>query len=80
MKISVDIDISPQEARELMGWPDMTALHEASIASLNEQLKSGNQEVMMSMLKPYLDGSQQAFTFYQKMMQGMADVSQTGKK
>ncbi|GGW78556.1 hypothetical protein GCM10007391_08980 [Alteromonas halophila] len=80
MKISIDIDMSPQEARELMGWPDMSKLHEASIASLNEQLKSGNQEVMMSMLKPYLDSSQQAFTFYQKMMQGMADGGHSAKK
>ena len=80
MKISIDIDMSPQEARELMGWPDMTKLHEATISSLNEQLKSGNQEVMMSMLKPYLEGSQQAFTFYQKMMQGMAEPGQSGKK
>ena len=78
MKISIDIDLSPKEAREMMGWPDMSKIHEATISQLQEQIKSGNPEVMMSMLKPYLDGSQQAFSFYQKMLEGMA--SSTSKK
>ncbi|TPV58436.1 hypothetical protein FJ444_10385 [Aestuariibacter sp. GS-14] len=80
MKISIDIDLSPSEARELLGWPDMTKIHEASIAMFTEQMKNGNQEAMMSMLKPYLDGSQQAFSFYQKMMEGIASGTVTTKK
>ena len=79
MKISIDIDLSPKEARELMGWPDMSKLHEATISQLSEQIKSGNQEAMMSMLKPYLDGSQQAFSVYQKMLESMATTG-TSKK
>ncbi len=75
MKITVDIDLSPKEARELMGWPDMSKIHEASVAMFNEQLKNGNQEAMMTMLKPYLDGSQQAFSLYQKMFENMATSS-----
>ncbi|OFC69671.1 DUF6489 family protein [Alteromonas confluentis] len=79
MKISIDVDLSPQEARELMGWPDMSKIHEATISQLTEQIKSGNQELMLSMLKPYLDGSQQAFTYYQKMLESMATAG-TSKK
>lgn len=79
MKISIDVDLSPQEARELMGWPDMSKLHETSIAMLTEQLKDGNQEVVMSMLKPYMDGGQKAFTFYQKMFEGIAQPSKNSK-
>ena len=79
MKISIDIDLSPSEARELLGWPDMTKIHEASIAMFTEQMKNGNQEAMMTMLKPYLDGSQQAFSFYQKMLESMATTG-TSKK
>ncbi len=80
MKISVDIDLSPSEARELLGWPDMTKVHETTIAMFTDQLKNGNQEAMMNLLKPYLDGSQQAFSFYQKMMEGIATTTTTGKK
>ena len=50
MKITVDIDLSPSEARELLGWPDMTKIHEATIAMFTEQLKNGNQETMMTLL------------------------------
>ena len=80
MKITVDIDLSPSEARELLGWPDMTKIHEATIAMFTEQLKNGNQETMMTLLKPYLDGSQQAFSFYQKMMEGIVTSTASGKK
>ena len=80
MKITVDIDLSPSEARELLGWPDMTKIHEATIAMFTEQLKNGNQETMMTLLKPHLDGSQQAFSFYQKMMEGIATSTASGKK
>ena len=73
MKINIDVELTPQEARELMGWPDMNSLHQTTIDMINEQIKSGNKDVMESMLKPYLDSSQQAFGFYQKMMQAMAD-------
>ncbi|QJR80599.1 hypothetical protein CA267_007320 [Alteromonas pelagimontana] len=79
MKISVDVDISPKEARELMGWPDMSKLYETSISTLSEQMQNGNTDAMMSMLKPYLDGSQQAFSFYQKMFEGLASTG-TAKK
>ncbi|AXR05163.1 hypothetical protein [Salinimonas sediminis] len=72
MKISIDMELSPQEARELCGWPDLSKLHESTLNLLVDQLKSGNQEALMSMLKPYLQGSQQAFSFYQKMFEQMA--------
>lgn len=80
MKISVDIDISPKEARELMGWPDVTELHKAMVSSLHEQVKSGNQDLMMAALKPYLDGSTNAFTLYQKLMEGLMTSSQDKEK
>lgn len=79
MKITIDVDLSPQEARELMGWPDMSKLHETTINMMAEQLQSGNQEALMSMLKPYMDGSQQAFNFYQKMFESIATAGTTKK-
>lgn len=79
MKITIDVDLSPQEARELMGWPDMSQLHEATMKYIEEQLKAGNQDVMMSVLKPYLEGSQQAFSIYQRMFESLATSSQSNK-
>ncbi|MBU3020766.1 DUF6489 family protein [Aestuariibacter sp. A3R04] len=78
MKISIDIDLSPQEAREFMGWPNLSKLHEATLSQLSEQIKDGNQEAMMTMLKPYLDGSQHAFSYYQKMLESITTA--TSKK
>ncbi|QCZ94836.1 DUF6489 family protein [Salinimonas iocasae] len=76
MKISIDVDISPQEARELFGWPDLSQLHETTLSALNEQLANGNHEALMAMLKPYLASSQNAFSMYQKFFENMATQSQ----
>ena len=41
MKITIDVDLSPQEARELFGWPDLSALHEPTLKLLQEQIQHG---------------------------------------
>lgn len=38
MKISVDIDCSPEEARRLMGLPDLTPLHDAFLGKLRDMM------------------------------------------
>ncbi|WP_018982472.1 hypothetical protein [Salinimonas chungwhensis] len=76
MKISIDVDMSPQEARELFGWPDLSKLHETTLSALNEQLAGGNQEALLEMLKPYLSNSQNAFSMYQKFFENMATQGQ----
>lgn len=34
MKFSVDVDCTPQEAREFLGWPDFTAAQEKMVEAL----------------------------------------------
>ncbi|WP_137168332.1 hypothetical protein [Salinimonas lutimaris] len=79
MKLSIDIDLTPAEARELFGWPDLSELHQKTLATFAEQLNDGNQDAAMALLKPYLQGSQQAFSLYQKMFENMAGKQATTK-
>ena len=80
MKLSIDIDLTPTEARELFGWPDLSELHKQTLATFAEQLSEGNQDAAMALLKPYLQGSQQAFGLYQKMFENMAGKQSTTKE
>lgn len=79
MKVNIELDISPQEARELMGWPDLSDVHETLIESFNEQIRSGDNEAVMAMMKPFLQDSQKSFSAYQTMMEGFASFKQTKK-
>lgn len=39
MKVKIDVDMTPLEARELMGLPDVRAMQEAWMAKMNAQME-----------------------------------------
>jgi len=41
MKITIDIDCSPAEAREYMGLPDVRPLHDLFMENMTEKMSSG---------------------------------------
>ncbi len=79
MKVIIEIDLSPKEARELMGWPDVSRFHETMLNSLGEQLKNGGNEALTALLQPFMAESQRAFSSYQKLMEGFVNLN-TQKK
>ncbi len=40
MKIKVDIDCTPQEARSFFGLPDLTPVHDTVVAAMQERMKA----------------------------------------
>jgi hypothetical protein len=47
MKMSVEVDCTPEEARRFLGLPDVTALNEQLVREMSKQL-----EANMAMLAP----------------------------
>lgn len=47
MKLSIEVDCTPEEARRFMGLPDVSALNEALVSEMRKTL-----EANMSMLAP----------------------------
>ena len=39
MKITIDIDCSPEEARKFMGLPDVAAMNDEMVAALGDKLR-----------------------------------------
>jgi hypothetical protein len=39
MKVSIEIDLTPQEARELLGMPNMTAIQDVFVGMAKEKLE-----------------------------------------
>ena len=47
MKINVEIDCTPEEARKVMGLPDFTPLHDVYLDQMKETMRNGVSPDMM---------------------------------
>ncbi len=79
MKVNVEIDLSPQEARELMGWPDIGKFHEKLMEALGDQMQEAGSDNMAAFMEPFLAESQRAFSSYQKLMENMINLGNNKK-
>ena len=41
MKVTVDVDCTPEEARRFMGLPDLSSLHEVYLDKMKETMEEG---------------------------------------
>ena len=59
MKISVDVDCTPEEARRFMGLPDLSSVHAVYVGKLERMVEEGitadNVETMMRAWAPMGD-------------------------
>lgn len=59
MKISVDVDCTPEEARRFMGLPDLTSVHAVYLSKLERMVDEGisadNVEAMVKAWSPVGD-------------------------
>lgn len=73
MKVTIDIDCSPQEARVFMGLPDLTPLNDHMVAEMQKRMDANisafNPEEMM---KSWFSMGGQAQEQFMKMMTAAA--------
>lgn len=69
MKINIEIDLTPDEFRTLMGWPDVQGLQNDLIAQFREQVAARAKGYdPLSLMGPYLAQSFGSLDAFQKMM------------
>ncbi|WP_305857137.1 DUF6489 family protein [Balneatrix alpica] len=72
MKFNIQVDISPEELRKVLGWPDLEPLHQEMLQRFREQLDAGSEGYdPASWLKPYMPGAIGTMDAWQKMLLGM---------
>ncbi len=49
MKVTINIDCTPEEARSFMGLPDVTAINEAMVKKMTEQMSEMSPDKMMAL-------------------------------
>lgn len=67
MKITIDIDCSPEEAREFLGLPDVHSLQATLMTELEQRLRANLEEMdPESMLRTWLPAGMQGLEQMQK--------------
>ena len=67
MKITIDVDCTPEEARAFLGLPDVAPMQEAAIAKVQEQLMTALSAMdQETMLKTWLPGGLEGLERMQK--------------
>lgn len=81
MKISVDIDCTPEEARRFLGLPDVAAANEALMAEVqNRMLANLRTMEPEALMKTWLPIGLQGMEAFQKMLLGqMAKAAASAK-
>ena len=78
MKINVEVDCTPEEARRAIGLPDLTPIHEKYVQAMMSAM-DGNllkPEMLESMMKSWMPMGDAGMTFWRKMFEGAAGKSE----
>ncbi len=80
MKVTVDVDCTPEEARRFMGLPDMSSVHEAYTDKMKKMIEEGitpaSVETMMSNWMPM---GEAGMNIWRTMFEQMSRAGGTGK-
>jgi hypothetical protein len=72
MKVTIDIDCTPEEARRFMGLPDLTPVHDAYIDKMRSAVADGaTPEMFADMMKSWGPMSEAGLGMWRQMMEQM---------
>ena len=78
MKVSVDVDCTPEEARRFLGLPDLTPVHEAYVDKLKAAVSEGpSAEVLTDMMKAWGPMSEAGLGLWREMFDQMSGKKQS---
>jgi hypothetical protein len=73
MKIHVDVDCTPEEARRFIGLPDLTPVHHAYVERMAKVAGEGvTAESAAEMMKAWGPMSEAGMTMWRSMLEGMS--------
>jgi hypothetical protein len=71
MKVNFEVDLTPVEARALMGLPDLTPIHEQYVATLKDTMKNGiSPDLAESVIRSWSSTGEAGLQFWRKLLEG----------
>jgi len=79
MNFKIDLDITPEEIRRLMGLPDIQAFQQELLTRIREQMEAGVEGYdPQSLMRPFMNQAAASMDAFQKMFGSL--LSATTKK
>jgi hypothetical protein len=79
MKVNVEVECSPEEARRFLGLPDVTKANDVYVDALTNALKgSGNFDQLNELTKQIAPMGQFGLKMFQQLMENGAAMAMTG--
>lgn len=71
MKVNVEFDCTPEEARRLMGLPDLTPLHDRYLSKMAEAMEGGlmKPELLEPMLRSWAPMGEAGLSFWRRLFE-----------
>jgi hypothetical protein len=72
MKISVDVDLTPEELRRLFGLPDLTPIQTLVVDRITRQVEKGmDSNLWAGITRTIISGGLQSWEAYQNLLAGI---------
>lgn len=76
MKVSLDIDCTPEEARRFLGLPDLSAVHQAYVEKMHKAVSEGaSAEMFGEMMKAWGPMNEAGMNLWRQMLDQMSGKS-----
>ncbi len=70
MKINLEIDCTPEEARRAMGLPDLTPIHDRYVARMSEMIEGGiKPEMLEGMIRSWAPMGEAGAAFWRQLFE-----------
>lgn len=71
MKVNFEVDLTPIEARTLMGLPDLTPLHDQYLTTLGDTMKNGiSPDLAESVIRSWSSTGEAGMAFWRRLLEG----------
>ena len=75
MKINVEVDCTPEEARRAVGLPDLTPLHDRYVALMMETMSGKpSPEMVESLMKSWAPMGEAGLVFWRRLFDSSASA------
>lgn len=81
MKVNVEIDCSPEEARRFLGFPDVSKANDVYVDAISKAMKGAtNIDQLQDFAKQIAPMGQMGVNLFKQFMEGGSSFGKSGKK
>lgn len=77
MKVNVEVECSPEEARRFLGLPDVTRANDVYVDAMTNAMQGGSVDQLQEMVKQMAPMGQFGLKLFQQLMEGGANISKS---